>query len=58
MKEKRLSFGKVKIQKLNRIALPKHILDNLKIFIGEEVELFLDIEKDEIIIKKKRGVKK
>lgn len=52
MKKRRLGFGKLKIQQLNRIAIPKHVLDNLDIEIGQEVELFLDIEKDEIVIKK------
>jgi len=40
---------------LNRIALPKALLDNLNLDIGSEIELFLDLEKEEIKIK---GVKK
>jgi len=51
MKKKEITFGKVKIQKLNRIALPKALLDNLNLDIGSEIELFLDLEKEEIKIK-------
>ena len=51
MKKKGITFGKVKIQKLNRIALPKALLDNLNLDIGSEIELFLDLEKEEIKIK-------
>jgi bifunctional DNA-binding transcriptional regulator/antitoxin component of YhaV-PrlF toxin-antitoxin module len=56
--KKHLSFGKVKIQQLNRIAIPKTLLDNLEISIGDEINLFLDIEKEEIVIKKEKKVKK
>ncbi|MEM3113108.1 MAG: AbrB/MazE/SpoVT family DNA-binding domain-containing protein [Candidatus Pacearchaeota archaeon] len=48
---KRVKFGTLKIQKLNRIALPSPILENLNLNIGDDVELFLDIEKGEIVIK-------
>ena len=51
MKKKAITFGRIKIQKLNRIALPKILLDNLNLKIGNEVELFLDLEKEEIKIK-------
>ncbi len=49
---KRVKFGQLKIQKLNRVALPSSLLENLELEIGNEVELFLDIEKGEIVIRK------
>ena len=52
---KRIKFGKIKIQQLNRVALPSSLLENLELEIGDEVEIFLDIEKNEIIV---REVKK
>jgi len=51
-KKKRITFGKLKIQKLNRVALPNSLLSNLDIHAGEDVEVFLDVEKGEIVIKK------
>jgi len=53
--KKEVTFGDVKIQKLNRIAIPKALLDNLDLDIGSEVELVLDIERNEIVIKPKKG---
>ncbi len=47
---KKIKFGKLKIQKLNRIALPNSLLENLNISVGDNIEVFLDIEKQEIII--------
>ena len=56
MKEKkRIKFGKLKVQKLNRVALPSSLLDNLDIKISDDIEVFLDIEKEEIIIKKSKS---
>jgi bifunctional DNA-binding transcriptional regulator/antitoxin component of YhaV-PrlF toxin-antitoxin module len=52
MNKKRIKFGDLKIQKLNRVALPSSLLENLDLRISDEVELFLDVEKEEIIIKK------
>lgn len=49
---KRVKFGKLKIQQLNRVALPTSLLENLDLKIGDDVELFLDIEKEEIVVKK------
>jgi len=49
---KRIKFGKLKIQKLNRIALPNSLLENLNLKISDNIEIFLDIEKQEIVIKK------
>ncbi|MEM3074962.1 MAG: hypothetical protein QW727_03415 [Candidatus Pacearchaeota archaeon] len=55
MKDKsKIKFGNSKIQKLNRIALPNTILENLGIETGDEIEIFLDINKEEIIIKKRK----
>jgi bifunctional DNA-binding transcriptional regulator/antitoxin component of YhaV-PrlF toxin-antitoxin module len=50
-RNRRVKFGKVKIQKLNRIALPTSILENLELNIGDEIELLLDIDKGEIIVR-------
>ncbi|MBI2629170.1 hypothetical protein HYW74_03735 [Candidatus Pacearchaeota archaeon] len=49
---KRIKFGDLKIQKLNRVALPNSLLENLGLKPSDDVELFLDIEDNEIIIKK------
>ncbi|MBS3092034.1 hypothetical protein J4466_01300 [Candidatus Pacearchaeota archaeon] len=49
---KRVKFGDLKIQKLNRVALPNSLLENLDLKPSDDVELFLDIESNEIIIKK------
>ena len=59
MEKKRIKFGKLKVQKLNRVALSSSLLDNLEIDIGDDVEVFLDVEREEIIIKKfkSKGVK-
>ena len=48
----RIKFGELKIQQLNRVALPNSLLENLNLEVGNDVELFLDIEKDEIVIRK------
>ena len=55
---KRVKFGNLKIQKLNRVALPSSLLENLNLNVSDNVELFLDIEKGEIIIKKGKNEKK
>ena len=52
---KRVKFGNLKIQKLNRVALPSSLLENLGLDVGRDVDLFLDIEKEEIIIRKKKN---
>jgi len=52
--KKRVKFGDLKIQKLNRIALPSSLLENLELNVGDEVEVFLDIEKDEIVIRRNK----
>ena len=49
---KRVKFGQSKIQKLNRVALPNSLLENLNLSEGEDISIFLDIEKREIVIKK------
>jgi antitoxin component of MazEF toxin-antitoxin module len=49
---KRVKFGSLKIQKLNRVALPNSLLENLDLSEGKDIEVFLDVEKEEIIIKK------
>jgi len=50
--KKRVKFGKLKIQKLNRIAIPNSLLENLNLKISDDIELLLDIDKEEIVIKK------
>ena len=52
MKHK-IKFGSLKIQKLNRLALPSSLLENLSLDVGDEVEVYLDIKKDEIVIRRK-----
>jgi len=54
----KVTFGKLKIQQLNRIAIPNSLLENLDLKVSDEVELFLDIEKGEIIVKKVKGGEK
>ena len=49
---KRIKFGQLKIQKLNRVALPNSLLENLKLKTGDDIDVYLDIEKDEIIIRR------
>jgi bifunctional DNA-binding transcriptional regulator/antitoxin component of YhaV-PrlF toxin-antitoxin module len=55
MDKKRVKFGKLKIQQLNRVAIPNSLLENLGLKISDDVELFLDIEKEEIVIKKSKN---
>ena len=52
--KKRIKFGELKIQKLNRLAIPNSLLENLDLEVGKEVDIFLDIEKEEIVIKKSK----
>lgn len=54
MGKKRIKFGELKIQKLNRVALPSSLLENLELDVGDEVGVYLDIEKDEIVIRRKK----
>lgn len=49
---KRVKFGVSKVQQLNRIVLPSALLENVGLKIGSDVEMFLDIETNEIIIKR------
>jgi len=58
MVTKRVKFGKLKIQKLNRIALSSSLLENLSLNEGDEVEVYLDIDKNEIVITKLKRLKK
>jgi len=51
---KRVKFGNLKIQKLNRVALPNSLLENLSLLEGNDVEVYLDVEKEEIIIKRSK----
>lgn len=53
MEKKRIKFGQLKIQKLNRVALPNSLLENLNLSEGNDIDVFLDIDKEEIVIKKK-----
>ena len=55
IEKKRIKVGKLKVQKLNRVALPSSLLDNLDIKVSDDVEIFLDIEKEEIVIKKSKS---
>ncbi|MBR6580633.1 MAG: hypothetical protein IKK66_04980 [Ruminococcus sp.] len=42
------------LQKDLRIRLPKQILTNLDITIGEELDIYIDMIKQEIIIRKSK----
>jgi bifunctional DNA-binding transcriptional regulator/antitoxin component of YhaV-PrlF toxin-antitoxin module len=42
---------KVVIQSLNRVALKPELLENLGLKVGDEVSIFLDTRKKEIIIR-------
>jgi len=43
----------VLIQSLNRIVLSPELLANLKLKIGDKVKIYLDTEKEEIVIRRK-----
>ncbi|MEA3329566.1 MAG: hypothetical protein U9Q06_02370 [Nanoarchaeota archaeon] len=53
---KRVKFANLKIQQLNRVALPNSLLENLELAIGDDINVYLDIEKEEIIIKKENEI--
>ena len=42
---------KVKIQDLNRVALNPQLLENINLKIGDEVSIYLDTNKKQIIIR-------
>lgn len=42
---------KIKIQTLNRVVLSPELLENMDLKIGDEVSVFFDTEKEEIIIR-------
>jgi len=44
----------VKIQNLNRVVLNPELLENLKLKQGDKVNIFLDTEKEEIIIRREK----
>lgn len=52
---KRVSFGTTSIQKGNRVRLDHNLLQNLGIHEGDHVDLFLDAEEEEIVIKKSQN---
>lgn len=43
------------LQKDLRIRLPKQILTNLDIVVGEELDIYIDMLKQEIIIRKSKS---
>lgn len=43
------------LQKDLRIRLPKQILTNLNIVVGEELDIYIDTLKQEIIIRKSKS---
>lgn len=55
---KRVKFGNSKVQKLNRVVLPSSLLENLSLAIGDNVEIYLDIDNEEIIIRGAKNGKK
>jgi len=44
----------VLIQTLNRVALNPQLLENLRLKVGDKVKIFLDTEKEEIIIRREK----
>jgi len=42
------------IQSLNRVALNPQLLENLGLKIGDKVKIFLDAQKEEIIIRREK----
>jgi len=47
----------IKIQGLNRVAIPKELLENCNLQEGENVALFFDSDRSVIVIKKDTGGK-
>ncbi len=45
---------KVKIQTLNRVALSPELLENMNLSIGDNVSIFFNIKKKEIIVRKEK----
>jgi bifunctional DNA-binding transcriptional regulator/antitoxin component of YhaV-PrlF toxin-antitoxin module len=55
MSIKLVSFGTSKVQSLRRVALDPNLLATLRITEGDTVEISLDTESEQIVIKKKSG---
>jgi len=51
-KKEGILFRKGRIQGLNRIAIPKELLENLNLKEGDEIAIYFDPEKESIIMKK------
>lgn len=47
----------VQIQKLNRVTLNEELLENLNLRQGDKVNIFLDTQKEEIIIRREKNEK-
>ena len=45
---------RIKIQSLNRIALSPELLENMNLDIGDDVSVFFDVDKKEIIVRKEK----
>ena len=45
---------KIKIQTLNRVALSPELLENMKLSIGDNVSIYFDVDKKEIIVRKEK----
>ena len=43
-------FRTVNIQKLGRIALPKELMENLDLFVGQKIVIYLDVKNRQIIL--------
>ncbi len=54
MKEEILFKRGVKIQGLNRIAIPKELLENLDLKEGDFIDLYYDPERKSISVRRKR----
>lgn len=45
---------KIKIQVLNRVVLSPELLENMNLEIGDDVSIFFDADKKEIIIREEK----
>lgn len=54
MKKEVIFQRKVKIQALNRIALSPELLENMNLKVGDDVSVFFDTEKQQIIVRKEK----
>lgn len=54
---KRILFKKGKIQGLNRVVIPKELLQNMDLKEGDDIALYFDHYNSSIVLKKDEGLK-